>query len=212
MKLSQPIAQLKSDKARIAQKVIREPAHLDELFDGLDADKASLKYGCLKVLNLISEDQPALLYPQFDFFLALLDHPNHIFQWNGLLIVANLARTDSLNKIEAHFRRYFAPILGPVMITAANVMVGAAKIALAKPEQADRIAREIIKVEQAAYQTSECHCIACGHAIRSLAQFFHLIKDQAPVVAFVRKQLQNTRPATRKKAEQFLKKNLERVG
>ncbi|MFQ5677760.1 MAG: hypothetical protein ACE5G1_17860, partial [bacterium] len=38
---------------------------------------------------------------------------------------------------------------GPVLVTAANIIQGAAKIAKAKPELTPRITRELLKVEKA---------------------------------------------------------------
>ena len=93
------------------------------------------------------------------------------------------------------------------MITAANVIGSAAKIALAKPELVDKIARQILKVEKAEYQTAECRNVAIGHAIKSLDQFFDHVSQQQAVVKFVRRQLTNRRNAVRKKAAEFLKRH-----
>ena len=92
------------------------------------------------------------------------------------------------------------------MIGAANAIVAAANIALAKPHLADRIVKEILKVERASYRTPECHNVALGHAIKSFDRLFHHVKNRRPVLAFVTRQLDNPRPATRKKAERFLKR------
>jgi hypothetical protein len=89
------------------------------------------------------------------------------------------------------------------MIGAANAIQGAADIALAKPHLADRIAREIVKVRHARYATPECRNIAAGHAIQALDRFFEHIRQKKPVLAFVEYELNNPRPATRKKAEKF---------
>ena len=92
------------------------------------------------------------------------------------------------------------------MITAANVIQGGARIARAKPQLADRIATEVLKVSRGRYQTAECRNIAIGHAILALGEILDLLAQPEPVIGFVRRQLRNKRPATRKKAEQFLKK------
>ena len=122
------------------------------------------------------------------------------------IVVTALAAVDSENKFEAIFDQYFAPIPGPVLIPAANVIGGAAKIALAKPELSDKIAGELLKVEKARYQTAECRNVALGYTIKSFDQFFDQITDKEPVIKLIKKQLKNTRNATRKKAEKFLKK------
>jgi hypothetical protein len=100
--------------------------------------------------------------------------------------------------------QYLEAIRGPVIITAANTIRSAAKIALAKPRLADQIAKGILRVEEARYQTPECRNVALGHAITSLRQFFPQIQDRGPVLAMVRRQLGNARSATRWKAAVFL--------
>lgn len=204
--LTSRIARKGSNKPRLAKLVAREPARIPELFAGLESPKADLRYGCLKTLRLLSENSPERLYPYFGQLARLLDSPNTIFQWGAIIIIGNLAGVDSQGDIDKLLGRFLAPITGPIMITAANVIGAAAKIALAKPALADTIAREILKVEMATYKTTECRNIACGHAITAFNCFLPLVKDKAPITAFVQRQLTNTRNATRKKAERFLRK------
>lgn len=206
-RLLQQIARKDSDKERIADKVIKNPKLLPDILEGLSADNARAKYGCAKVLRVISEEQPDLLYPKFDFFADLLDSDNKIMQWQAIYVLANLPPVDSKGKFEKIFDKYFAPIPGPVMITAANVIGGAAKIALAKPKLTEKITKKLLKVEKAKYQTTECRNVALGHTIRSFDQFFDQIENKQPVIRLVRKQLRNTRNATRKSAERFLKRH-----
>ena len=205
-KLLLQIGQPGSDPERIARKVLAKPALVAEIIQGLQADAARVKYGCAKVLRLVSERAPELLYPHFDLFVRMLDHENKILQWEAIFVLSHLVRVDTKDRFETIFRNYFTPIPGPVMITAANVIGGAARIAVARPRWADRIAREVLKVARARYQTAECRNVALGHAIEAFDQFFDLLRDRAPVVRFVKGQLKNSRHATRKKAEQFLKK------
>jgi hypothetical protein len=48
--------------------------------------------------------------------------------------------------------------------------------------------------------------VAAGHAIRALEQIFTLLENRPAVMEFVRGQKNNSRPATRTKAEKFLRK------
>ena len=179
---------------------------LEELLRGLDPDNARIKYGCAKALRLVSEERPELLYPRFDFFVGLLDNENKILQWEAAFVLSQLAHVDSDGRFAAIFDKYFSPIAGPVMITAANVIRGGARIAQAKPQLADRIAAEVVRVAQARYQTRECRNVAIGHAILALGDFVDRLNAPGPALQFVRRQLRNPRPATRKKAKQFLKR------
>ncbi|MGA2261360.1 MAG: hypothetical protein ABSH28_07985 [Acidobacteriota bacterium] len=204
--LLQKIARKGSDPAKIAAQVIKSPELIAGVMEGLGANKPVLKYRCEKILRSVGERKPELLYPQFNFFTTMLDCNNSILKWGAIISIANLARADGENKFESIFDRYFAPITGPVMITAANTIGSSARIALAKPHLADRISKAILKVEGAEYKTPECRNVAIGHAIDSLDQFFDHVQDKDCIIRFVKKQLMNTRTPVRKRAERFLKK------
>lgn len=96
----------------------------------------------------------------------------------------------------------------------ANIIASSPRIVQAKPDLAERIAQEILKVEQAIYEhhgspSPECRHVAIGHAIDAFDQFFDRIEDKAAILAFVRRQLQNTRKQVAKKAERFLRTHVE---
>jgi hypothetical protein len=193
----------KHPPTRTAEQTRSIPA----LFAGLRSDNPKIKYGRLKALRAISEKNPAALYPEFERFVDMLDSENNIFKWGAAQIIGNLAAVDSEDKIGPILDRFLAPISGAVMITAANTVAGAGKIALARPRYADRIARALLEVESANYQTPECRNVAVGHVVKSLDLFFANIGDPTPAVAFVQRQLGNSRNAVKKKAAAFLKKH-----
>jgi len=200
------ISQKNSNKEKIAKRVIKSPELIPELFRGIGNPKASIKFGCAKILRILSEQHPTALYSHMGFFMDLLDSDNKILLWDGISIIGNLAKVDKDKKIDVILDRYLSPIPGPVMITAANVIGGAAKIALAKPYLSGIITTAILQVEQAKYQTTECRNVALGHAITSLDLFYEHIEDKKTVIDFIRRQLNNTRNSTVKKAEMFLQK------
>ncbi len=204
--LLQRIGRKDSDKAKIADELSSRPDDIPIVLEGLNTSSARIKFGCSKVLRLASQKKPEVLYPRMDYFVGLLDHENTFLRLDAARIVANLAAVDSGNKFERIFDKYFAPIAGPAMIPAANLMAAGAQIAQLKPGFTARIVAEILKVQRASYATEECRNIALGHAIQSLDKIFNQIEDKAPVVDLVRKQLGNPRPGTRKKAEAFMKK------
>ncbi len=212
MSTSRPlIGSAASNPQQLAAKVSRNPQLLADVIEGLNAEAARVRFGCAKVLRILSAERPDLLYSHFDFFVRLLDSENKIFQWEAAFVLSHLARVDVDDRFAGLCEKYFSPISGPVMITAANVIQGGARIARTKSHLADRIGAEILKVSRARYQTAECRNVAIGHAILALGEFLDLIRKPAPVVRFVRKQINNSRPATRKKADQFLKRAQRRA-
>jgi hypothetical protein len=191
----------------IAEMALQRPALLSQLFDGLSADSVKVRSGCAKVLRLLSIKHPALLYPHVDFFIGLLASPHSFLKWEAIRVVANLAAVDSRGRIEQILDSFLEPIRGPVMITAGNTMDAAATIAQAKPALANSIARAILKVQWADYETEECKNIAFGHAIKALDRIYDLTDSQADILKFARSQTDNSRNATRKKAAEFLEKH-----
>jgi hypothetical protein len=197
---------------RIAEQIIKEPECIDQIVEGLKAPRGTARYVCDKVLRLVSEQKPELIYPHFDVFVEMLDHDNSFLKWGAILTLANLAAVDAEGRFEKIFAEYYAPITGSAMVTAANIIGGSARIAKAKPKLTGKITREILKVEKAAYErhslpSPECRNIAIGQAIDSFDQFFDQIDDKDAVVKFVKRQLKNTRKPVVKKAEKFLSKH-----
>lgn len=204
--LLKQISQKGSDKEKIANRVVKKPELIAEVVEGLGHNKAALKYGCGKVLRIISQKRPQALYEHIDVFIELLDSDKNIMKWEAIHLIGNLAAVDDEKKIDTILDKYLSPISGPIMITAANVISGAGKIASAKPYLAERIAVELLQVECAKYQTIECRNIALGHAIESFDRFFDYIQDKDKVIELIEKQVTNTRNSTKKKAEIFLMK------
>jgi hypothetical protein len=207
LNLHQQIARKNSDKNIIADKIISNTTLLPELFTGLQAKEARIKYGSNKVLTIISEKNPSVLYPKLDFFVAQLDNENNFLRWGAIEIIANLCRADSTHHFESIFSKYFSPLHSHKMISAANTIKASSVISKAKHNLTEKIAEEILSVENEDFETSECNNIVIGQAIKTLDEIFPQLKSKKPVFEFVRRQLKNRRPATRKKAEAFIKKN-----
>ena len=188
----------------MAARLAAQPTALHTAMEGLSS-AGSRKFEYSKALMILSEQHPELLYPHFQFLSQLLTSENKIIKWNAFRIIANLAPIDEEGHIGRIFDAYIAPITGPAMITAANAIQGAVKIATVEKQLTDKVIRAILKVEQTHYQTDECRNIVIGHAIKALGMMDEPIRRRENVVAFVRRQTHNSRNATRKKAEIFLK-------
>ena len=60
--------------------------------------------------------------------VELLDNKNSFLKWGSILIIANLTPVDSEKRFDRIFKKYYAPIIGPAMVTAANIIGGSVKI------------------------------------------------------------------------------------
>jgi hypothetical protein len=201
-----------ADVSMLADQLIADDKQIPKLVEALQVEKSSKKYAYEKVLRIISERRPQLVYPYFGIFCALLDNENNFLKWGAIMTVANLTVADVEKKFEAIFEKYYAPINGPTMVTAANIIGSSVIIARAKPALIDSIVLEILKVEKARFQlkgtpSPECRNVAIGHAIDSLDPLYDQVRDKAKIHQFVKRQLKNTRKQVVQKAEQFLRRH-----
>jgi predicted house-cleaning noncanonical NTP pyrophosphatase (MazG superfamily) len=95
------------------------------------------------------------------------------------------------------------------MVTVANVVGNSGKIALAKPYLAQKIANELLKVENiptTPHLTEECKRVIAEKAIESFDLFFDRIDTKQKVFSFAKRQLDSPRRTLKKEAENFLRK------
>ena len=188
----------------LADKVSRNPDLLPEILDGVSSAEARLRFNSAKILRIISEKQPKILYSKIEFFVDLLDSENNILKWIAIDIIGNLASVDSENKIDRIFRKFYDLLSDESMITAGHVIDNSGKIAVAKPYLQDRITEKLLKVEKIEYKTSECRNILLGKVISSFDKYIDQFDNKKKMISLVRRQLKNSRKATRAKAEKFL--------
>ena len=172
----------------------------------LSSRDPKVKYGCTKKLLAVAKENPAELYPQLDFWLELLDSENKIIRWTAIDIIGNLARVDEAKKPDVLMGKLLALLNTGNMITANHAILALANIALAKAKHQPKITDELLKVEGYNYETDECRNIAMGTVIQALDLYFGQLKDKETAIEFVRRQTENSRHATKKKAEKFLAK------
>jgi hypothetical protein len=204
-KLQCELEKKQDNSLKIAKQAISDRKLIPELMSGISSEVAAVRFKSAKVLRIVSEQEPAVLYPKMDFFIELLKHDNNIIKWNAQDVIANLSYIDKDNKFNKIFKKYYKGMYEDSMVTAAHVVDNSGVIALAKPKLQTRITQELIKIDETSH-SPECKNILKGKAILSFQKYYEQVKDKKKILEFVKKQLKNRRPATKKKAEKFLKK------
>lgn len=189
----------------IANKIVKDRKLLDDLLKNVSSDKVVIKYKSSKVLMLLGEQQPSMLYPKWDFFVKLLGNENTFLRVIGATTIANLTRVDTENKFEKIFDKYYNLLEDESMINAANIAGRSGIIAKAKPHLQGKVTNKLLDIDKT-HHSSECKNIIKGKAILSFSEYIDEFEDKEKIIQFVRKESRNTRSATRKKAEKFLKK------
>ena len=172
----------------------------------LSSPVAGTKYAAAKQILAISTTNPESLYRHIDFFIELMATSNQILRWTAIQVLGRLAAFDTESKIERLLPSFFSALDGGSMITANNAIMALSDIATAKPDLEPQITDKLLQVERYTYDSVECSNIAIGKVVLGLGQYFPEAKHKDLVLDFVKRQIANTRPATRKKAEAFLKK------
>jgi len=188
----------------ITKRVIENPELLPAVLKGFLSKSADIKFKSAKILVQISKEKPDLLYSYFDFFAEQLSNRNNTLKWNAMDVLANLTLVDSQNKFDKLMTRFYAMLYEGSLITAGHVVSGSVAIVKAKPYLEDKATKSILDVDKIPLPTEECRNIIKGQAIKTFEQYFDYIGNKADVIDFTRKELKNTRNATRKKAEVFL--------
>jgi hypothetical protein len=190
--------------ASLATRALEDTEVLSELLDGILAKKDFIRFNSFKVLLLISEEHPEILYPRWDFFADLLDSDNSYQQYIAIYLIANLARADANDRLEGLFERLYGILDGEGTITAAHLARNSGKIARAKPKLRARITERLLNIDRT-HRGKQKELIK-GHAIEALGEYFREAENQPQIIDFVQKQLQSQSPKTRKLAREFLKK------
>lgn len=191
---------------RLVEEVMGNEELLCELLDGVSSRDAKVKFRSAKLLRKVSELHPEKLYSKWEFFVKLLDSENNILKWNAMDIIANLTKADSQDKFKKLFGKFYRCLTEGSLITAGHVIDNSGRIALAKPELQDRITEELLKVEAVSVPTEECRNILIGKTITTFDAYCDKIRNDEEVIAFVERQLNNSRKATKAKAQKLLKK------
>jgi len=193
------------DIESIATKAIKDEKILSEILEGITSDNARIKYGSAKVLRNLAEKNPKVLYPKWDFFVDLLGNENTFLKCDAVFVIGHLTKVDSKNKFEPLFDRFYELLNDKSMITAANLVGVSGIIAKAKPKLQSKIVNQLLSIDKT-HHGSECKNVLKGHVINTFSTYFAGSKDKGKILDFMKKELQNTRPATRKKAGKFLNK------
>lgn len=181
-----------------------------EIIDIVNTEKSTIKYVCTKILRIISEETPQLIYP-FYFEIAMwINHSNNFIKWDAIYILSNLASVDIKDNFDKIKNDYLNLIQSNQMITAANVVGNCWKFVISNPKLDSEITNKLLEVPSINYlhknQVSpECNKIVCGKVIESFYNYFELSENKERMIIFVQNQLSSTRKSVVKIANKFLK-------
>lgn len=198
----------KTEVDAIAKRVLKDSSLIPILIEGVDSQKARIRFGSAKVLRMVSEIDPKLLYPYWDHFVDRLSGTNIFLRSDAMYAIANLAAVDSKRRFEKIFNKCFSLLDDESMIPAANLAGISAKLALAKPNLQTRIVNKLTRIDDTKH-SGECKNIIKGKVIESFEHFFEETSaaNRKKMLAFVKGEFRNRRRSTRGKAERFMSRH-----
>jgi hypothetical protein len=195
-------------KTQLLERVEADFDLVPVLLKGTSSTKARVRYGCGSVLVDLTENYPDKLYPYLDNFIALLDSKHRILTWHAMAAIANLTAVDSKRKFDVIFDKYFSFLGNDYMVTVSNMVVNSGKIASNKPYLAEKITRELLKVQNlkvTPHLTEECKLVIAEQALKTFDSFFGNLDAKEPVIAFAKKHIASSRKSLREEAQKLLK-------
>jgi len=186
----------------VAKEALEDKEVLSELFEGILSKKDTIRYNSFKVLLLISEKHPEVLYPKWDFFADLIESDNTYRKFIAVRIIANLTRVDAKDKFNKIFDKYYS-LFNDSVIVAGHLAASSGKIAKAKPELQTKITNKLLNIDK----TNQKHKdLVKASAIEAFDEYFEEAKNKKEILGFIKDQLNCKSPKTRKEAKKFLKK------
>jgi hypothetical protein len=178
-------------------------------FEKLKSVDTKEKYAFVKELLALGKENPKDLYLYLPQIIHMLDTGNNIIIWAGIELLGSLITVDKSHKIKLQLPRLYTYLNKGRMITANHAVTALSKIATVELELQDKIIEKILKTQEYEYDTEECKNILYGQIIKGMETCYptlHNGKTKKKVVEFIEKQKENTRNATKRKAEGFLKR------
>jgi len=190
------------DIVNVANKALKDKEILLELLEGILSKNETIRSNSFKVLMLLSDKHPLVLYSEWDYFVEMLDSDNAFFKFMAVQLIANLTKIDKENKFRKIFGKYYN-LLNDSVIVAGHITANSGKIARAKPELRSKITNKLLNIDKTKQKHKDL--IKAG-AIESFNEYFKEFNEKEKIIEFVKKQLNCESPKTRKTAKNFLKK------
>jgi hypothetical protein len=191
------------EQQKTAENAVKNAKVLSELLDGLLSKKCAVRYKNFKVVYLVSEEHPEVLYPKWNFFENMLKSKNNTYTFYAIHILANLAKVDEADKFERVFDTFFAIANGDALVPACHVAYVSHKIVKAKPELAEKITEKLLNLDKATYKHKE---LVQANALVSFSEYYEQIKDKNKILNLAKELQKNKSSRAKKEAAEFLKK------
>lgn len=191
-----------ADIEKIANAAIKDKKLVSDLIENLKIKNETIRYNSHKILVIITEQKPELVYPYWEVLEQMLEGKSAYWRLSAVNLISNLTKADTKNKFDKMFDKYYN-LLDDSIIIAANMTGYSWKIIKAKPHLEDRITNLLLNIDKA--DQKHKGLLAFG-AIETFDKIFQKSENKNKILEFVKKQLGCDSPKTRKIAKEFIQK------
>lgn len=201
MSITKKDAELQAEK--IVRHVLKDKNYLLKLLEGVVAKEDSVRYPNALALEILSKENPKIIYPKWNVFADLLKSKNAYHKSIAISTISNLTSIDEQNRFEEIFEEFFNLIDDKSVIVSRKLAIYAGKIATTKPLLRVKITNILLNIDNTQHSSSRKDLIK-GDIIESFSGYFKYIKNKNEIIDFVKNQLKSSSPSTVKKAKEFL--------
>ena len=177
---------------------------IKQYLDGLLSKNETYRYNCFKILKIISEKKPDLLYPHWDFFTTHLKSHSNYHKMSAVIIIANLTSVDKENKFRNIFDEFYENLKSKKTIVPIYVVKSSGKIINFKPEFQGKITDLLLNIEKI-HPGKQIELVKSA-VIESFSNFYEKTRKKDEILLFVKNQLKSDSPKTRRAAKEFINK------
>ena len=190
------------DIKRLAKNALTDDELFQELLNGIVSKDNTTRSNSFNALQVISEEKPEFLYPQWDYFQKMFTSKNNYHQYIAINLLADLTKVDKENKFDAIFEDYYSILAGDKVMTASYVISNSVKIAVNKPELESRVLDRLLNIDNI-HQGKQKELLE-SYVIEALRKMYPKIKDKERVMKFIGEQLESSSFNTRSSAACFM--------
>lgn len=202
---------LKENKADFTLLVKKEPDILQILIDIEKSEPSAIKFTAEKTVRNLSENNPELFVGMEDKVFSLLKSENTFIRLGNIITCSNLAPIGT-EKISELFKEVYISFLYSKNIAEfGNAVKGIPKIISSFPLLEKKLIQPLFEADQRVFihkgkPSPECSNVAAGKVIDVFAKISNNLSYREEMLGFAKRNLNNTRNSTKRKAEKLVKK------
>jgi hypothetical protein len=113
--------------------------HIRECFDNLGSTDDTIRFNALQIISEITDDPVDWAYEVWDDLLRRLHHENSYQRTIAILVLCNLAKSDTQHRLDRDLDLLFAHTTDSKFVTSRKCLQNLWKVAAASPQNRDKV-------------------------------------------------------------------------